>query len=75
MKCLDIGGLFGLHMSGNKITGSPRQAWNSDLIVERFWQDPFQTAVDFFGKNLPCKQREDFAIYFIPYFWISVLSP
>lgn len=49
MKCLDTGGLLGMHMSGNKIIGSPRQSLNFDLIAEKFWQDPFQAAVDFFS--------------------------
>lgn len=34
MKCLDTGGLLGMHMSGNKITESPRQGLNFDLIAE-----------------------------------------
>lgn len=49
MKCLDTGSLLGMHMSGNKITGSPRQSLNSDSIAEKFWQDPFQAADDFFS--------------------------
>lgn len=47
MKCLDTGGLLGMHMSGNKITGSPRQGLNIDLIAENFWQKSLQAAVDF----------------------------
>lgn len=34
MKCLDTGGLLGIQVSGNKITGSPRQGLNFDLIAE-----------------------------------------
>lgn len=75
MKCLDTGGLLVMHMSGNKITMSPRQGLNFDLTAENFWQESFKAAVDFLSYNLACKQREDFAIYSIPYFWISVPSP
>lgn len=75
MKCLDTGGLLEMHMSGNKITGCPRQGLNFDLIAGNFWQESFQAAVDFLSLNLACKQREDFAIYSIPHFWVSVLCP
>lgn len=47
MKCLDTGGLLEMHMSGNKITGCPRQCLNFDLIAENFWQESSQAAVDF----------------------------
>lgn len=46
-KCLDTGGLLGMHTSGNKITMSPRQGLNFDLTAENFWQESFKAAVDF----------------------------
>lgn len=46
-KCLDTGGLLGMHTSGNKITMSPRQGLNFYLTAENFWQESFKAAVDF----------------------------